>query len=184
MKPCLGDPSHSVSDETGWTTSFANQFRGKTRINNCCRVETRQTSRLVNRDEAQQMRPFLIGPRDGSQKERLHDGEGRRLETGWAMMLVDRRETRLPSEVPRHSVLTESWHKNIELRPPRPRKWQRTQRQRSSSRDETSEGADQPEKNKAALGSTEARCVEWASRHKNVESRPTRPRKRWWSSFN
>ena len=26
MKPSLGDPSHSMSDETGRTTSFANQF--------------------------------------------------------------------------------------------------------------------------------------------------------------
>ena len=49
----------------------------------------------------------------GLKNDNVHDNGGRRLKTEQAMMLVNQRKTRPPSEVPRHGMLNESV--NVEM---------------------------------------------------------------------
>ena len=104
---CSDSPRHSMLNETGQMALFVKEARGKTRIDDCRRFETRQTCLVKQRGQLDGTRwtgLFVVEPRDEPQGEKLCDDGAHRLEKRQATMLVDQEKMKPPSEVPRHSV--------------------------------------------------------------------------------
>ena len=97
-------------NEMGQMALFVKEAQGKTRIDDCHQFEMRQT-RLVKwrgqLDETRRTGSFVIEPRDEPHGEKQRDDGGRHLEKRQATTLIDQGKMKLPSEVPRHSVLSE-----------------------------------------------------------------------------
>ena len=125
MEPCLEGPSHSVSNETGRTMSFVDEFQGKTnRRQSSTRDETDITSRRTEQRPDSQGGTNEIVCRRASRRSTKRETARRRRSssrdgTSNDARRPERNKATLGSTEAR-CVDRTSRRKNVESRPPRP----------------------------------------------------------------